>query len=299
VGVPAGGRVIKPDEALIVRDRTGARYAITGGRRLRIRNAEGALGYDAVGATTPVSPAWLDSVPPGPDLVPITITGHGKEGPEVGNRRTVVGQILVAEAVGGDNRYYVVQENGLDPVTQTEAALILGNPANDDAYPNATPKAIPVSVADVAEEGTANRAARDYPETVPKPVVATPDQTICAVGESPERAQIVVAPTVPLPAGGRPVVNREVADDIRLADELVVPPARGAIVRDQIAPTADTGTIYLLTDQGLRYPIGGPEALKALGYGTVRPVPVASNILALFPVGPLLDIGSAQREVGQ
>jgi hypothetical protein len=54
-----------------------------------------------------------------------------------------------------------------------------------------------------------------------------------------------------------------------------------------------SGTVYLITDQGVRYPVGGADALKALGYGTVRPAPLAPAVLALFPVGPLLDMASA------
>ena len=66
---------------------------------------------------------------------------------------------------------------------------------------------------------------------------------------------------------------------------------------DQVSPTADSGTVYVITDQGVRYPVGGIDALKALGYGAVRPVPVPSTLLALFPLGPSLDIPSAQKEV--
>ena len=57
------------------------------------------------------------------------------------------------------------------------------------------------------------------------------------------------------------------------------------------------GTVYLITDQGIRYPLGtaSGDAKAALGYGETTPVAVPGSMLALIPVGPTLDATAAMR----
>jgi type VII secretion protein EccB len=296
VGVTPTGAVVAARDALIVRDQAGASYAIVEGRRLRIRDAAtaAALGYDGT-VVLAVSSAWLGAVPVGPDLALISITGHGRTGPRVGTLSTVVGQVLVVDTVSGDSRYYVVQMTGMDPVTQTEAALILGNPANRDAYPTGTPHAIAVSAADLAGKPQADNPSADYPAYLPHPVAARDNQVACATSDGSQRVSVRLTDSIPLPPGGRSMQMHGAPGDGRIADEVFVPPGRGALVRDQSSPGIDTGTVYVLTEQAVRFPIGGSDAIKALGYGAARPVPVASTLLALFPTGPALDMASAER----
>jgi type VII secretion protein EccB len=296
VGAPVSATPVDPAQAVLVR--ANETYAVVDGHRLRIgadAATAAALGYDTT-EPVPVTPAWLSAVPAGPDLALIAVPGTGSAGPRVGPLSTVVGQVLVVDSVGSDPRYYVVQSSGLVPVTETEAALILGNPANRAAYRSGPPRAIPVSTVDVAGARAPDRPV--YPARVPRPAPGLGARTaVCATSDGGERATVLVADGVRLPGGARPVpANRR--GDARAADEVFVPPAAGAVVREQQSPGADTGTVYLLTDTGVRYPIGGPDALRALGYGNVRPVPVASTWLALFPVGVALDSASAQRVVG-
>jgi hypothetical protein len=80
-----------------------------------------------------------------------------------------------------------------------------------------------------------------------------------------------------------------------VADAVFVPPGYGALVRERQSPNAEIGTVFLLTDQGIRYPLRGADAPRALGYGGISPVPVAATVLGLLPVGVPLDVASAQR----
>ena len=98
-------------------------------------------------------------------------------------------------------------------------------------------------------------------------------------------APVSVTGALPLPPGGRAV---PVPGDVRMADAVYVPPTRGALVHDG-------SSVYLVTDQGVRYPVGGPDAAKALGYGGVRAAAAPSALLALFPTGPALDTAAAQQ----
>jgi hypothetical protein len=51
---------------------------------------------------------------------------------------------------------------------------------------------------------------------------------------------------------------------------------------------ADTGAIWLVTDQGLRYGVPTLEVARALGLGDVT-TPAPESILDLLPIGPELN----------
>jgi type VII secretion protein EccB len=297
VGVAGTGAAVPGQQALIVRDPANVRYAIVDGRRLRIRDAatSAALGYDGA-ATAPVTAAWLSAIPAGPDLALVTTADSGKQGPRIGGQATLIGQVLVAQSVGSEDRYYVVRANNLEAITQTEAALILGNPATRTAYPNGRPNAVAVSAADMAGVARTDRPKTNYPAKVPQPAAIPADRSVvCAVSDGGEQVSVRLTEVVPLPAAGQTVAVRADGRDARAADEVFVPPSSGALVRERQSPGAETGTVYLLTDQGIRYPIANGDAVKALGYGAVGATPVAATLLALFPIGPALDIAAAQR----
>jgi hypothetical protein len=77
------------------------------------------------------------------------------------------------------------------------------------------------------------------------------------------------------------------------ADRVAVPGGHGALLRTAPAPgSAAPGTIYLLTDQGIKYPLPAESTDRvqaALGYRGVRPTPVPAAVLALIPTGAALD----------
>jgi hypothetical protein len=58
---------------------------------------------------------------------------------------------------------------------------------------------------------------------------------------------------------------------------------------------ATSGGRYLITDQGVAYPVPDDESLRALGYGGMTPVPVDASLVAALPSGPSLS-RSALRE---
>jgi hypothetical protein len=72
------------------------------------------------------------------------------------------------------------------------------------------------------------------------------------------------------------------------ADRVVVEPGRGAVVSAQ--PSADApGTLSVVSELGIRYPVPGEDVLATLGYQGVSPVRLPSGLVALLPVGPALD----------
>lgn len=283
-----GGQRLGDEDAVIAEEPTGARYAVFAGQRWRLKDrAAEVLGYDRASPVA-VTAAWLSAVPVGPDLGLIAIEGSGGPGPRIGDLSTVVGQVLLVDSVGSDRRYFVVRSSAagdaLNGISEIEAALILGNPANRDAYPGGTPRPIPVSAADVAGR-TATAAESPFPARTPK-LVAGGSQQICSTADG------VRLVDDPLPPGARALPAP--GADALSADGVYVPPGAGAVVRDQQSPGAQAGAVYLVTDRGVRYPLTGTPALQALGYGGIEPAAAASTILALFPLGATLDPAAAQ-----
>lgn len=271
------GQAVGEGDAVVVEEPTGARYAVFAGKRWRLKDrAAQALGFDRA-APVAVTAAWLSAVPVGADLGLIAVEGSGSAGPAVGGMSTVVGQVLVADSVAGDRRYYVVDRSGAVRITEIEAALIVANPANRSARP------IPVSAADAAARPGA--LIDGLPERTPTALPGKP--FVCANGDGVRLVDRL--PAEPLPVRGT---------DALAADGVHVPPGAGALVRDQQSPDAQGGTVYLITDRGVRYPLGG-QAAQALGYGAVTPTPIASTILALFPTGATLDPASPQLTASQ
>ena len=80
-----------------------------------------------------------------------------------------------------------------------------------------------------------------------------------------------------------------------LADRVLVPAGRIAVVRE--AAGADgTGTgAYLVTDTGIRYPVPSDTVLALLGYDPRQAVVVPESLLTRIPAGPSLDPAAATQ----
>jgi hypothetical protein len=83
-----------------------------------------------------------------------------------------------------------------------------------------------------------------------------------------------------------------------LADNVVIPPGRGALVRS-VAANGTTVGLYLITDLGVAYPISpgsSSSVLTDLGLGSATISDLPESMVRLIPVGPLLDDTVAMAE---
>jgi hypothetical protein len=106
-------------------------------------------------------------------------------------------------------------------------------------------------------------------------------------------------PTVRAGAGAAPPVvgaTPQGTDPAR-ADLVVVGAGAGLLVRDQPAPQAVDGALYLIVDTGVRYPLPDQQTADVLGYGDVTPLPLPAPVLALLPVGNPLNREAAHATV--
>lgn len=237
-----------------------------------------ALGLDGDQAV-PAPQGWLASLPTGVPLAAAPVSGSGGPAGRVAGRATQVGQLFQTTTTGA-GRDYVMTSGGVSPVGATEAALLAARPG---AAPVRQVAATDLAAAPVA---TAAAPGGDLPDVLDAPALPSGGGAVCLRQQSSGsalRSQVVVEHGAAA-TGGRGVL---------------VPPTGGVLAVDQqqlVQQVADPQT-YLITDQGVAYPLGDSQAEATLGLGNAAALPLPPGLLAVLPHGPVLDSGAAQLTV--
>jgi hypothetical protein len=240
-----------------------------------------------------VAPAWLNAVPAGPDLQPLSVPGAGQPGPVLGGLRTRVGQILVEHNVGSASQLYVVGHGGVAPITTTQAAILLTNRAESAAYQGGKTTPIAVSPATIANAAVLPSGLADgtgVPSAPPQGFLpggaAVPCMDYPASGGAANPNLVFAVP----PAGQPPAVGTPgVTASAQGAALISVAPGDGALIRPQVAPGTGGSSLFLVTDTGVKYPLPAAEA-AALGYRASEAAALPAALLGLLPTGPALDL---------
>jgi hypothetical protein len=117
---------------------------------------------------------------------------------------------------------------------------------------------------------------------------STPPGVACAnFGASATSPELTVTSSVAAAAGERRAAPS--ADPAAPADWIVVPPGRAALVEALAGPDSPTGSLALVTDLGMRFPVPSRDVLATLGYAGVTPQRLPAALVALLPSGPALD----------
>jgi hypothetical protein len=106
--------------------------------------------------------------------------------------------------------------------------------------------------------------------------------------------------TVSVPANGAvqtPSGTPADASGAAVAAQVQVPPGGGAVVQAAAAPGASGGTLYVVTDEGVKYPLPNASVLSSLGLGGVVPARFPSALLNLLRTGPTLDPQAAATTI--
>ncbi|MFJ1623887.1 type VII secretion protein EccB [Streptomyces sp. NPDC088190] len=311
-GAPVQGRGLGAGQALVVSGPDRTRYLVWQGSRLRLDrggNAAVSLGYGSV-TPRPVSAAFLDALVQGPDLVPPAVPGRGGAGPSLGGRTSKLGQVFQSRTPGAARQYYLLRKEGLVPLTETGAALALGDAATRDAaYGGAAPVAAVIGAAEVkARLAPGTDGGEPVPAGLPaKPPRAEPvpaGWAACA-RVRPDRGDgtrvtgaLVPLTTLPPASAASP---ENVAAACLPVDATAVRPGHGALVKALGAGGTDVGsTTYFVADNGVKYRLLSQAAQKALGYDGAAAQALPSPILAMLPSGPDLspEAAAAGRGVG-
>lgn len=272
---------------------SGTEYLLWRGHRLRvdapwILTALG-LNRAPVLQTTQV---WLNAVPAGPDLGPLSVAGTGSPGPTLAGRRTRAGQVLQVRNVGSPSELYVVTVGGVAPVTATQAALLLTDPANAAAYPGTSAAPLQVSPAAIAHAPAARSGlagGTGVPAIPPASAAPSGGAALCMDYPATGSAAPHLVFTTP-PAGTPPALGVSgVTTTPQTADLISVTPDGGALVRPQAAPGVAGAALFLVTDAGVKFPVP-PADVTALGYRASQAAALPAALLGLLPGGPALDL---------
>lgn len=299
VVIGAGGAASRPlqgaSAALVTADgRTD--YLLWDGHRLPVQGAAAlaALGYTN-DAPDQVPTSWLNLVPIGPSLGAPAVPGLGTAAPYQVGSLNRVGQVGEVQSLGTAPQYYVLLSSGLAPVSHLVAGLLLADPAIVAAYPGRAPAAIPVSI-------TAYAAAPKAPEFGSAGLPATSPAlfrsgVVCASVQPGGAGSVHLAdaPTATAFAGRGPVALPSAAPGAGLAAAVYVPPGSGALVHVEGTLPTGTSRTQVVTDQGIRYPVLGTQALGRLGYSHAAGIDLPYSVLSFLPQGPTLSTSAAGR----
>ncbi|MGW3150331.1 type VII secretion protein EccB [Streptomyces sp. NPDC001177] len=305
VGAAADGDALGARDGLLVSAPDSTLHLIWRGSRLRLDSRSGAreaLGYGSVPAV-PVTAAFLNALPAGPDLTPPEVPGRGGAGPALGGRATRVGQVFQVTAPGTEGRFYLLRRDGLVPLTATSAALALGDPdTRAEAYQGRPATALRLGAdalkGHLAPSDSATQGPAKAPPSPPEPVETGGDRAACVrtqSGDEGPRVSVSLVRDLSFgPAAEPPTEGFTPA--CSPADRVSVTPGGGALVHALDAGGGALGdTVYLVTDTGMKYRVPTPDAMKALGYESTRPLGLPSLLLAMLPTGPDLSPAAAAR----
>jgi type VII secretion protein EccB len=289
------GRPLADDRGLLTRTPAGQTFVVWHSHRFALTEdwVPRAMGYDVPPLL--VEPGWLDQLAAGPDIGPPTVPERGESGPKADGVATRVGQVFVTRAIGsGDNRYYLLLEDGLSRLTATAAALVLADPRTAEAYGSKPVTPIELTPAAVTGLPKSKRSAlpAGVPETPPR-LASGPGDTWCVRRTVPDESVEVTAG--PMPSGLQ--LTRDgpgVGRTGQTAEAVAVAAGVGGVVRPGRPGQAPGSQLFLVTDAGVSYPIADPETAKAMGYAPADAAAIPPALLTLLPTGPALDPNEAR-----
>jgi len=301
VGRPAEGGQRLADRAVLAEvPETGELYLVLNGYRHLISEPDAVVIGSALRATAPirVGPAVIEAIPLGRPLAPIPVERMGEPTNVLGPKSDVrAGQLFEVPTSDGV-QYYLAEIDQLRPITELQYEIQRGYRETAAAYPGAEPTARPLGPI----EANAARQARKDPPKEGDPPTTRPEfgsgddtATLCLTFESgSDVPRLTLEPAMPAidPMSATPQRTERGA---ALADRVLVPAGHAVVVEAVPSMDAPRGTLLVVTDQGVAYPLAQAEVLEVLGYGGVEPVRMPSGLVARIPIGPGLSHDAALR----
>ncbi|PZG17912.1 type VII secretion protein EccB [Nonomuraea aridisoli] len=292
-GIDVSGTPVR-DEALVVSDGQQT-WLLWANQRMRVTNV------DRLTDQTPrrVPASWINAIPSGVDFAAPQVLQRGKKvaGPGGGTAR--VGHVYkVAPVAGSAERWYVLLADGLAPITQTQAILLLQDPAIKTVYGSrpARETLIDAATANAMRASKQRLLNSGLPATLPPfraPGVSSP---LCAVYDNTmkgsTRAVLTTGGNLSIPAPPTGAGPEKV-------DQVLLPPGT-AVLAGTLPGDGQLSAVRqysLITDQGRRFPLASADVVGKLGYEAADVAPVPAHLLRLIPEGPALDPVAARTPV--
>ncbi len=289
-GRDVGGRTLGGAEAVVV-IANNQPWLIYNNQRMRLTPS----GLRALGVNqpAPVSDIWLNGIPAGNDFVAPQISGRGRTGPGPNGQQAPVGQVYrVQSPTGGGDLWYVQLTDGPALISESQANLLLSDPASKDVP---TPRLVPsAQLGDLSAQ-----RIKDLPDTMPRPSIYDPVQPLCAVYSGTDSlsmdARLAIGGSLP------DVTTTAIAAPTNSANtggiDQIVLPGSGTLAGQLTTPKVAPQSFFIITDQGLKFPIPKADDVKKLGFDAGKASPVPSNLLRLIPQGPDLVPADALKPV--
>jgi type VII secretion protein EccB len=269
VGLAVPGQ-LAVDKALLVRGPDRDYSLLTASARVPVSpdpRVLRALGLDVAQARS-VAAGLLNAIPELPPVdVPVVLSAGGAPSYDL-DGRPIGSVVRVNRAASTD--LYLLLDDGVQRITPLMADLIRFT------YP-ASAQIATVTPSEIGAVPT-TRSPLPMPALPSAPTVVSSGPVVCASWQG--GWTVSTHARLPLPNGASPV------------GAVYVPPGRGAVVT-AVSSAQGATTRYLITDEGIRFPVPDESVLRALGLGgTAQPVP--SALVALLPLGPVLDPDKAK-----
>lgn len=260
--------------------------------------AEG-LGLD-VRAARRISVGLLNVIPEAPPIRRPVIADVGKP-ISLAGRSTAVGQVLRVNRAAGGPSYQLVLGDGVQEIGPVVADLVRATTGQGPEVPLVSPS----DLAALGATGNPINVAA-YPRTRPAFVSVDAAPGLCVdwrIAEGRPVREVFPVETLPLPSDAvavpaPPTAETGGAERATSADAVYVPPGRGLVIgqaTDGVTP--NLGNLFLVTDQGIKFPVVDLAALQSLGLGkSIQPAP--AELVSLLPLGPTLDPAAARRFFG-
>ncbi|MFD1152656.1 type VII secretion protein EccB, partial [Saccharothrix hoggarensis] len=238
-----------------------------------------------------VDAAPADVLPAGGSVTPVALPDIGKPSAVAPGVR--IGQVLVVETSGGV-QHYLAEAAALRPISELQYDIQRTFPPTAQAYDGGQPVGVPLGLvaASQARQGPPVPSGPGQPPAA-RPEFAPDGSVLCAAfdGEGSAPA-LVLDPELPEPDPMTSTPQRT-RTGTPLADRVVVPPGRAAVVEVMPGPDAPAGTVVLVTDQGRAHALANRDVLDVLGYAGVTPLRLPVSLVSRVPHGSPLDPAAA------
>ncbi|TCC04238.1 type VII secretion protein EccB [Kribbella soli] len=291
-------------DSLLVVGPDGQRYLIWRGYRHLIQQQATVAAALALNneAWLQVPSVWLDLVPSGPPLGPISVPGAGTQSGLLRPGR--IGTLYVVQTSTGQGQYYLLQRDRLVAISSLQYDVQRTAPVTRKAYPGSVPEAVRLDPAVVAQvSGGVGTATTDSALPTTRPTFARPESSgdsVCAVFSGGEfRPRFTLAGSLPS-AGDAGVTTGRGTGGLPLADVVVVQPGHGAVVEAMASPAqpAGSGALSFVSDLGRRYQLANRDVLGVLGYDQPPVVRLPAELISRLPAGHALDPDAATYPIG-
>lgn len=273
----------------------GTDYLLWSGRRSRIDPTDPsiALAFGFAGITPrPMSVGVLDAVPEAPPITVPAVRSPASQPSWAVALGVQVGEVFALQRADDRRQLYVALPSGVQQISSLVADLLRAHAGHLKKIPLVVPSALRAAPVAATQDTI---TLSNYPADRLNLVSASQFPVLCLErhGSDPGNSDVLALSKLPLPDGAKPV---EVTSPGRLtADEVYLQPGKGAVFGEAtVHQDPAHEPLFLLTDNGVRYPVVSGAALAALGLaGKVRAAP--PQLLALLPQGPALDPAAAAQ----